>query len=226
MVSDVYLSSSSPHYMGFSAHTGSDSFPDRHTISDIEVLTDGGDKSSRMEFSSVKYEDDLINLDVIMHDKIDILLNGHRESVSGDELGQALDEVEHNVIRYVNSHFDALLRNVDHLSDRAARLSTLVTELRTVDLTKQETMIKTLAKDLADFSTAGSGENDHEELVRALQSKLQASITEALHGISSRAEPRKNGGGFSFWLVVMAFQVMFAVFVGIKYTNNHHMKLL
>lgn len=212
--SDVTLTASS-YFIGLSAENR-DSV-DRYEIVSLKVL--GGHAGAAAEDAHIgDNEDNLEEIDTIVHSKLDTLIRNAENSVNVHQLGQALDEIEINLIRHLNTKLSPVSQQMRRLLDRQETLNAGMETLRTVEIPKYDTTIMDIQRQIGE----GQGEGTL-DILKQIEDRIEQSVSREMSRIESEVQTvvkaksnSAKSSGWSFWIMMLLFQVMFALVVAIQ----------
>jgi len=169
------------------------------------------------------------SLDKIAHEKLDALIARQSNGVDSAILGKALDEIERNLVRQFNAHFSEISLALSTISSESKDAKDGLQSLRTLEMVKYQTTLQDLQRMIAELLTGGPRGKLGRDValvmdktvvemksiikseISSLEARLESQIAAAQLGGSS-----KGGNGFSFWVIVILAQVLFACVVVIR----------
>jgi hypothetical protein len=203
---------------------------DAHKISAVSVSF-GRAVNDEPVAEQISEEDESIELqtvDAIAHEKLDLLIKNADKAVDSELLGRALDEIEINIVRHLNNHFNNLENSLSKLNDRDIGIKDSIQALRSVDLPKFQASLSDVRRIASSSSNDNANLDDlklkqfKRDLERMIDSKMNILKSDLSREILNSSKDKTY-----VWAIVGLLQVLFALFFVLKHvsTLRRHEKL-
>jgi len=192
---------------------------DMHQVLDIVVREQSGFVHSEVSAQpeAVSEEPELEQVDKIAHEKLDQLIKSTKTVLDVHQLGQALDEIEVNLVRHLNLKFAPLSQALRFVTDKQTQFSDHLSTLRSVDLPRYQTAIQEVHRKLSALPNANTANGQLiDEVMKKLETNIDEMVREQIRRLENRlvqAMPQQSGLGYGFWILIVLCQVLFAVVV-------------
>jgi len=217
------------YYLGLSA--ASTISGDQHIVQAIQFYGSGDkivvDENIPVHTIPVELEE----TDHIIHAKIDQLLKAKENAVDSTKLGQALDEIEMNVIKMMNTKFNPLHHALEQLEDAVEKVQEDVTAMKNVGFQKQSMSIEDIRRIVGNLeeklqsspSKASTGDS------AAVEQRIENIVRRELSNVAAamaKNESSNSASGSMMWIIVGIVQVLFVISVAIQHINAQKQKWL
>jgi len=184
----------------------------------------------RTDSDQSSQEISLEQLSKIAHERLNKLLKSSENSVDVHELGQALDEIEGNLVLQMNTKFVPIVESLLSISDKQTKFSEQIATLRQQELPKFQATIQDINRKISDIPGMQSSNS---KLIDQVLGKLEKSVDDMIRDHVRKLEFKimamgeSSSNNFSFWVVVFMFQILFAIVVVMSFFNQRkELKLL
>lgn len=139
-------------YLGFSAETRT--IPDTHEISGVALTLLDPEPDRQIRASSTTPPAMPLEVtEALAHEKLDYLLQSQQKAVDANQLGEALDEIEYNLVRQMASKFAAVTQIVQRMAEQQEQTSQRMRVLTSSELPKLSLALTDIARAVADLES-------------------------------------------------------------------------
>jgi len=184
----------------------------------------------RTESDQSSQEVSLEQLSRIAHERLNLLLQSSENSLDVHQLGQALDEIEGNLVLQMNTKFVPVVESLISISEKQSKFSDQIATLRQQELPKFQAAMQDINRKISDIPGL---EFSNSKLIDQVLGKLEKSVDDMIRDHVRKLEFKiaamgeSSSRNLSFWVVVFMFQILFAIVVVMSVFNQRkELKLL